>query len=239
MNPFSDDDLDDSDASISTQFVTPMNMPDRPKGNYPKFVLKSSWQPPKQCRDFETFISSVESDITSHKPNNPRHDNLTKAESKALYSLQRNNDIVIKPADKGSAVVVMISEAERQLPDSRHYKPLDHDPTAEFDNKVSLAVDTMYEDGHISEKNMDFLIVDRPRAGWFYLLPKIHKAGNPGRPIVSANGYPTEKISEFVDLHLQPKVQDLPSHLKDTTDYLIKKVGRSRPGLPRNSLSIP
>ena len=41
----------------------------------------------------------------------------------------------------------------------------------------------------------------------FYLLPKINKASNPGRPIVSANGHPTEKISEFVDLHLQPHVK--------------------------------
>ena len=56
--------------------------------------------------------------------------------------------------------------------------------------------------------------------GRFYLLPKIHKAGNPGRPVVSANGHPTEKISEFVDLHPQPHVQNLPSYLKDTTDFL-------------------
>lgn len=55
------------------------------------------------------------------------------------------------------------------------------------------------------------------------MLPKIHKAGNPGRPIVSANGHPTEKISEFVDLHLQPHVQDLPSYLQDTTDFLRKQ----------------
>ena len=71
------------------------------------------------------------------------------------------------------------------------------------------------------------LIVDQPKAGRFYLLPKIHKAGNPGRPIgrpiVSANGHPTEKISEFVDLHLQSHVQTLPSYLQDTTDFLKKQ----------------
>jgi hypothetical protein len=38
----------------------------------------------------------------------------------------------------------------------------------------------------------------------------------------SANGHPTEKISEFVDFHLRPHVEALPSHLKDTTDYLQK-----------------
>ena len=40
---------------------------------------------------------------------------------------------------------------------------------------------------------------------------------------MSANGHPTEKISEFVDLHLQPHVQDLPSYLQDTTDFLRKQ----------------
>ena len=68
-------------------------------------------------------------------------------------------------------------------------------------------------------KNFNYLLVDQPKAGRFYLLPKIHKAGNPGRPTVSANGHHTEKISEFVDLHLQPHVQNLPSYLQDTTDF--------------------
>ena len=81
----------------------------------------------------------------------------------------------------------------------------------------------MLTEGLISEKNFNYLLVDQPKAGRFYLLPKIHKAGNPGRPIVSSNGHPTEKISEFVDLHLQPHVQNLPSYLQDTTDFLRKQ----------------
>jgi hypothetical protein len=38
----------------------------------------------------------------------------------------------------------------------------------------------------------------------------------------SANGHPTEEVSEFVDFHLRPHVEALPSYLKDTTDYLQK-----------------
>ena len=59
-----------------------------------------------------------------------------------------------------------------------------------------------------------------PKPGRFYLLPKFHKENNPGRPIVSANGHPTEKISEFINFHLRPFAKNLPSHIKDTTDYL-------------------
>jgi hypothetical protein len=39
---------------------------------------------------------------------------------------------------------------------------------------------------------------------------------------VSAIGRPTEKISEFIDFHFRPFVENLPSHIKDTTDYLKK-----------------
>ena len=45
---------------------------------------------------------------------------------------------------------------------------------------------------------------------------------NPDRPIVSSCGAPTEKISKFVDHHLYPHVETFPSHLKDTTDFLLK-----------------
>jgi len=70
----------------------------------------------------------------------------------------------------------------------------------------------------ISEDNIEYLTVANPRAGRVYLLPKIHKLGNPGCPIVSANGHPTKRISEFVDLH--QLVFRLPSYVQDTTDYL-------------------
>ena len=200
----------------------------RSQEKYPDFIPKSDWQPPKQGRDLEAFVNRVESAVRSHIPPKPKHDNLSKSDRSALYNLQKREDIVIKPADKGSAVVVMdrdqyVSEAERQLNDSTFYKPLDHDPTPEFAKQVSDTVSEMHDQGLISEKNMAYLIVDQPKAGRFYLLPKIHKAGNPGRPIVSANGHPTEKISEFVDLHLQSHVQTLPSYLQDTTDFLKKQ----------------
>ena len=229
-----DNDQDNPSQTANINYTTDS------KEKYSTFIPKSHWQPPRQGHDLETFVSSVESDIASHKPPKPRHDNLTKEERNALHSLQRRSDIVIKPADKGSAVVVMdrdhyVSEAERQLNDSTYYELLDHDPTDEFAKKVSEAVEEMFDGGYITEKNMRYLIVDQPKAGRFYLLPKIHKAGNPGRPIVSANGHPTEKISELVDLHLQPHVNSLPSYLKDTTDYL-RKLQESGPIPPETLL---
>jgi len=193
----------------------------------PKFKNKSDWKPPKQLDALETFISNVESDIASFQPSKRTHENLTKGEKQAIRSLKNCDDIIIKPADKGSGVVVMdkdhyVSEAERQLNDTMFYQKLAHDPTEEFQEKVCTTLKKMLEAGQISEKNYDYLVVKNPKPGRFYLLPKIHKPGNPGRPIVSANGHPTEKISEFVDFHLRPHVVELPSYVQDTTDYLQK-----------------
>ena len=52
------------------------------------------------------------------------HDNLSTGENMALQHIRNNQEIIIKPADKGNAVVVMdksayIQESERQLEDDR------------------------------------------------------------------------------------------------------------------------
>ena len=39
----------------------------------------------------------------------------------------------------------------------------------------------------INKDTFNYLFPQDPRMVRFYLLPKIHKAGNPGRPIVSGN----------------------------------------------------
>ncbi len=55
--------------------------------------------------------------------------NLTIREKRAIKELQKNNKLVIKPADKGNAVVLMnkedyLWEGKRQLEVKDHYKPL-------------------------------------------------------------------------------------------------------------------
>ena len=66
-----------------------------------------------------------------------------------------------------------------------------------YSKQVSDVVGEMLDEGHISEKNLSYLLVDQPKAGRYFLLPKIHKSGNTGRPFVSANGHLAEKISVF------------------------------------------
>jgi hypothetical protein len=203
--------------------------------NIPRFRKKSKWQPPKSKDPaLEAFIQALDDEVMSHRANPVSHDNLTKTEKDALASLQNRQDIVIKPADKGSAVVIMdtekyIDEANRQLSDKRFYKQLDSDPTGHHSEQVTELLHEMADQGHIDGKTMEYLLPEVPKAGRLYLLPKLHKPGHPGRPIISANGHPTEKISEFLDFHLRPLVQQIPSYIQDTTDF-VRKI---------NSLDIP
>ena len=58
------------------------------------------------------------------------------------------------------------------------------------------------------------------RTALFFFLPKIHKRNNPGRPIISANECPTERISEFVEFYIRPLAKQGPYYVKDTGHFL-------------------
>ena len=79
-------------------------------------------------------------------------------------------------------------------------------------------------------------MINNPRIGRFYLLPKIHKRLHavPGRPVISNCGYFTENISAYLDSHLQPLAKAVKSYIKDTNDFL-KKL-RNSPELPGDAI---
>ena len=55
----------------------------------------------------------------------------------------------------------------------------------------------------INEKVAEGLKTNDPQTSKFYLQPKMHKEGNPGRPVVSSVNCHTANISKYVDYHLQ------------------------------------
>lgn len=192
-----------------------------------QFHTKSTWTPPPhRDKALDAFISAVEYDILNLHPK-PVRDNLTTNERHALKQLSRRTDIVIKAADKGSGTVIMdrdwyINECLRQLNDTKFYRQLDIDQTSDIQTRIQFYIKRLHKDNIIDDKTKRFLIQTDPKPGRFYILPKIHKQGNPGRPIVSSNGHPTERISQFVDYHLKPLVHKTASFIKDTTHFLNK-----------------
>ena len=185
----------------------------------------STWTPHETYPTISSFISRCEDDISRLKVPKPVS-NLTNNEVEAIRSLRERDDIVIKKADKGGAVVVWdkelyIREGLRQLADENFYKQLDSNDTDQNNNKVKQVVEEEIAEGNLPPE-AKVLVKDTPRCSRFYLLPKIHKVNNPGRPIVSAVNCPTETISAFINDILQPIVNRLPSFCKDTNDALLK-----------------
>ena len=89
--------------------------------------------------------------------------------------------------------------------------------------KVNQRIIELHRKGNIDDETKKYLLASgEERAGTFYLLPKIHKEGCPGRPVILGCKTPTEKISRFVDHHLRSLVPTDNSYIKDTSDFLRK-----------------
>ena len=110
------------------------------------------------------------------------------------------------------------------------------DMTADIQKRVTVYVNRMHKDKLINDKTKQYFIQSDVKPRRFYILPKVYKPGNPGRPIVLSNSHPTEGLSHFVDYHLQPSVHKLPSFVKDTNDFLNKLLTIGN--LPANSLLV-
>ena len=192
-----------------------------------RLVPKSSnWCPPTGLnKSLDHVIDCCRSDINRLDfDSRCTRSNFSSAERRVLLSLKAENNFVIKRADKGGATVVWrkdlyLAEAGRQLSDTSSYQAIDYDLTPTHQRIVSDTIKAFVDAGELPT-NATKLISPYPRTSVFYMLPKIHKKDNPGRPIVSACNCPTELISKFLDSVLSPIVSQLPSYVKDTSDAL-------------------
>ena len=72
----------------------------------PTFHSKSTWNPPKGSPPLELFLDKTEQNLFSDFPGKEEQFNLTREEYLTMRNLQGDRNVIIKPADKGSAVVI-------------------------------------------------------------------------------------------------------------------------------------
>ena len=113
-------------------------------------------------------------------------------------------------------------EANRQLNDTNNYEQLDFDPTELHTEKIKSEINNLKNENLLTLEIANSLLEEKIKTPEFHLLPKIHKANNPGRPVISSINCHTSRISEFVDYYLQPEVKKLKSYVKDTTEFIMK-----------------
>ena len=192
----------------------------------------------RQSREpyLNSYVTKLRQDIRKRLAYNHRfqRDNLNKRERVALKRLSNNEDIIIKPADKGGGDY--ITEAMRQLSNEEYYKRVEEDQTLQYEQLINQLISDLITDidGDLDMDADQLLRPANSRTPIFYMLPKVHKPNNPGRPVISSVNSHTEKLSAYVDEFLRPLAQALPSHIRDTTDFIIrlKNLGR----VPENSI---
>jgi hypothetical protein len=175
--------------------------------------------------NLDTYLNNVKHRITQHNYQPKGKHNLTESERQALREISQDPTLILKPADKGGAIVVMTKEqylqkAEDLLNNRHHYRRIYRDLNGEYTKQITEYINKKKQETKINPEVATYITPRQPRTPVFYILPKIHKKNIPGRPIVSAIDSPTDKISKFLDNILRPLVPRIPSYIKDTGHLL-------------------
>ena len=152
----------------------------------------------------------------------PPKTNISKGERDALQRLKDNPNIVVLPADKGNATVLLKLEAYhekiRLILDDPAFLRIQRDPTASIVRKTS----SLLKMSGLPPDTCRSLLPQAPVPPRLYGLPKIHKIGVPLRPIVSAINSPTYLLAKFLSKQLSPFVGRNERHLKNSTEFVNK-----------------
>lgn len=214
------------------------------------FTEPSTWMPPlgsipDSTKQTTSKISSATERIIQGNPKIDRKEgpclvlgekpNLSRKQTTALNDLKRNPLIIIKPADKGGATVIMdttkyIHEANRQLSDRNYYRQIDKPVSPNCIAEITHILHKMHSDGHISRKQLDHLTgPNNYRLRIFYMLPKIHKPTpswpDPhmpkGRPIISDINSESYRLSRLIDHYIAPLSSLHPAYVKNSHSFIL------------------
>ena len=126
---------------------------------------------------------------------------LLKTKEKRSKSWKKEESILILPADKGKATVIIdASEYEdkinEMLSDERTYEKLPTDPTQRYKRELVAILSRLKKENKINKSQYDLLYPTAENIPRIYGTPKIPKPGNKVRPIVDYTGtigYQTSK----------------------------------------------
>ena len=166
----------------------------------------------------------------------PLPTNLHPKEKKAIQTLRKADSIVIAPADKGNATVVMNrSDYDRKirtlLTDTDTYKRLPKDPTPAMERRMNGLLQGLTRSGTMSDSLYIWLRSSAGKMPLLYGLPKVHKPEVPLRPIVSFIGSPTYNLSKHLVTILSPLVGRSSSHVRNSFEFASIAGQSLRPGI--------
>ena len=166
--------------------------------------------------------SQVANILRSAKP--PRC-NLSADEINALRTLKKDSSIVIQPADKGNATVIMDRSSYEEkldslLSDNSIYEKLKRDPTKCTERNMNRMLLRLKNEGKFPDAVYYKLRSTDAVCSRIYGLPKIHKDGIPLRPIVSFVNSPTYNLSKYLCRILSPLLESSDVDVTSTFDFV-------------------
>ncbi|MGH0131312.1 UNVERIFIED_CONTAM: hypothetical protein FKN15_045536 [Acipenser sinensis] len=213
------------------------------EGNYEhgiKVNSTSTWTPP-DGRDkwLDMYIEVVKQEIIVGLKKRCKL-NLTNIEEQALTELLNDDDIMIRPADKGSGIVIMntddyMKSVECELNNTDTYEEVKSNKINKSVKEVKEIAERLHNKGIISKELKKYMQPHNARTGLARGNPKMHKENHPMRMIVSTIDNPTHIIAEIAEKQLRSHVEKLPSYVKDTTQFL-KRLESLKHNLPENTI---
>ena len=144
--------------------------------------------------------------------------NITKEERIGFSQLKKDKDRVILTADKGVTMVVMdkeeyVSKAQELLAQPA-YRSIPSDPTNKIKAQLITKLRRIKKENNLDEGTYKAMYPTSCIPPKFYELPKIHKTGNPIRPIVSSRESVTYGVAKVLSKLLKPLVGKSPTTYK-------------------------
>ncbi|XP_065307646.2 uncharacterized protein [Dermacentor albipictus] len=153
---------------------------------------------------------------------------LSVEERKAVKRLQANTAIVILPADKGNATVLIDTAVYKNkmlalLNDQDTYVRLTRDPTLKVQRDFQTLLADVFRFVAPERKSLYFkLLCHNGAAPALYGLPKVHKPNVPLRPVVDYTRSPLYKLSAYLHQLLAPLVGKSSTHVSNSCDFIEK-----------------
>ena len=198
-----------------------------------RFPDTSKRFPPPSSREVECTLHKLKRDVVRiYKGHKLKDSNISQDEAQFVKGLSKNEDVIVKQSDKCKGFVLIDrdtykSKAEVILNDVQNYEKLEKNPVAQVEAKTKQVFKTLAK-GKLPDKVVEELTPMHSRTPVFYGLPKDHKPTVPLRPVVSASGGPTEKTSCLLEKILKQLLAFVPTHLKDTRDFLSRAADHCR-----------
>ena len=128
--------------------------------------------------------------------------------------------------------ILDLREVKNQLNDKKVYKEFTGDLEGPLEKIIKTVLKKIRDKRDISDNTLVYFLVNNPKLGRFYQLPKINKRlqNLPGQPVISNSGCYMENISAILEFHLEPLAQKVKSYIEDT-NYFLRKIA-SLPPLP-------